>query len=666
METEPPLEQKEFLLALFREGRFQEAEDRTQALVTEHPISGFVWLILGLSRQNLQKDAFFALQRAVKLRPGDAIAHYHLGIAEQQLGRLERAIDHYRRVIELDPNHVKARYNMGVGLQSLECLEEAINAYQETINLQPNCIEALNNLAMVFNKLGRSEDAINGYLNTLLVDPGNREANIVLHSIYMNEKRLIDAEALCLKALDIDPNFAEMHEFLADSQAYLSNFKNVVSESDRAFSLHPNHPVLWEERLYSFSYHPDLSAEDIFQEFVRWGDRFPDPKVDFAAHDRDLNRRLRIGYVSPDFRNHSSRFYFLPLFTNHDRDAFEFFAYSNVAKEDSATHLFKRQFDHWRDIRGLNAEESAQLIRKDNIDILVDLCNHMEDQRLDVFALKPAPIQATWLGAAWTTGLKTVDYVLFDPVLAPEGTLARESIVRLPHSFLVFQPPERTATIVPAPCLKNGYVTFGYTGRTERLNHRTFRVWGEILNRLPKARLILDYGPFADPKTQAYYLEFLGCHGVDTSRVIMRKSANIFEGLNDIDILLDSFPHSGGTMLMDAFWMGVPAVTLASRPPLGRLCASMLTNLGLPEWIASTEEEYTEKVCGYASQPQALNELRIGLRECMKNSPLMDGPGFARGVEAAYRTMFERWAKEAPHPQGETIQEGLHQAGGGL
>jgi predicted O-linked N-acetylglucosamine transferase (SPINDLY family) len=177
-------------------------------------------------------------------------------------------------------------------------------------------------------------------------------------------------------------------------------------------------------------------------------------------------------------------------------------------------------------------------------------------------------------------------------------------------------------------------------------------VWGEILARLPEAQLILDFAPFAEPRTQAHYRDLLARHGVDVSRVILRRSANIFEGLNDIDILLDSFPHSGGTMLMDALWMGVPALTLASRPPLGRLCTTMLMNLGLPEWIAATEADYIDKACGFANRPELLNELRLGMRERMKHSPLMDGPAFARDMEAAYRGMFEHWLDTVPPWEG--------------
>jgi predicted O-linked N-acetylglucosamine transferase (SPINDLY family) len=425
--------------------------------------------------------------------------------------------------------------------------------------------------------------------------------------------------------------------------AMLADYREVAAESSAALALKPDAALIWEQRLYVLSYHPDLPAEAIYGEFRRWGDRLAQAGPDFGTHDRSSARRLRVGYVSPDFRRHTSRFFFFPLMANHDPQAVELFAYSNVRQEDEFTARFKTLFAHWRNIRDLDAAAVAEQVRADRIDILVDCCNHMRDDRLDVFALKPAPIQVTWLGAAWTTGLASVDYVMFDPFMAPEGTLAREHIVRLPHCFVAYQPPEATPDPAPAPCLAKGHVTFGYSGRSERLNHRCLRTWGTILARIPDARLILDFGPFADPPTQAYYQRFLGELGVDTARVIMRCSPDIFAGLADFDILLDCFPHSGGTMLFDALWMGVPVLSLASRPPVGRIGTSLLNNLELPQWVATDESDYVAKACAFAADREGLARLRAGMRQRLAASPIMDGPGFARDVEAAYRKMFEDW-----------------------
>jgi len=404
--------------------------------------------------------------------------------------------------------------------------------------------------------------------------------------------------------------------------------------------------LIWENRLFSLIYHPDLSAQEIYAEHIRWGNRYAHlGQNEFVEHDHSPSRRLRIGYVSPDFRGHSCHFYFEPSFASHDHTNFELFAYSNVLREDKHTQRLKPYFDHWRNILGVSDEAAAEMIRNDKIDILVDGCGHMWGTRLTVFAHKPAPIQVTWLGSAWTTGLPQMDYVLFDPYMAPEGTATSEQIVRLPRTWAAFRPGERArqASVRSLPALTNGYVTFGYSGRTERLNHRVFSTWGKILKRLPQAQLILDFKAFNDPKTQDYYKEFLAQHGIDTTRVVMRNSKNIFDGLGDIDILLDSFPHSGGTMLFDAIWMGVPAITLASPRPVGRIGTSLMTNLGLPEWVAQDEQEYEEKAVSFAQDIPALVNLRGGMRARMEASPVMDEKAFAQDVENAFETMWRNW-----------------------
>jgi predicted O-linked N-acetylglucosamine transferase (SPINDLY family) len=440
----------------------------------------------------------------------------------------------------------------------------------------------------------------------------------------------------------------------ANILTYLCNYKDVCKYSDAALSLAKveSYDKVWEIRLYNYIYHPDLSAQEICDEHKRWGSNYAHlGQTGFADHDRTTKRQLRIGYVSPDFRGHTCRFYFEPLFSQHDHANYEVFAYSNVLHEDEHTQRLKPYFDHWRNILGVSDETVADMIRQDKIDILVDGCGHMADTRLTVFAHKPAPIQVTWLGAAWTTGLPQMDYVLFDPYMAPEGTATTEQIVRLPRTWAAFRPGERAtqASVKALPALTNGYVTFGYSGRSERLNHRVFKAWGRILARLPQARLVLDYKAFIDPKTQAYYKDFLAQHGIDTTRVVMRNSENIFEGLGDIDILLDSFPHSGGTMLFDAIWMGVPALTLASPRPVGRIGTSLMTNLGLPEWVAKDEQEYEDKAVAFAQDITTLVSLRSGLRSRMQASPVMDEKAFAHDVENAFQTMWRNWVDGNPN-----------------
>jgi len=668
-------------------GQFAEAETWMKKAVVLSPCNPGTHYNYGITLKKLNRleEARQCFERALALHPNYVDALFQMGSVFELDGALETAATWYDSVLVCQPNHAEALNNLGVALQAqgraqeaesllrravvikpgtaeIHCnlgialnrngkSLEALQHMQKAIALNPNSGGLHSNMASVLNDLGRGEEAERLHRKALELDPGRSASNRAYSVFLWKQRRFVEARRYALRAAEYGDklNKALGQSQLAITDAYLSNYPVVKSLSDEALSVCPRDPVIWSQRLYTFSYHPDLTAEEIFGEFVRWGEGQKCVVPAAYGNSRELGRRLRVGFVSPDFRRHTSRFYFSPLFEYYDREQIEFIAYSNVLKADDWTEKFRGWVDGWRDIRGLSDEAVAAQVKADGIDILIDGCNHMQDHRLGVFTLKPAPIQVTWLGAAWTTGLPTVDYVLFDPYMAPEGTLAREKIVWLPGCFIAYRPPEEVGDVAPLPALKNGYITFGYSGRTERLNHKTFRAWGEILKRLPDARLILDYGPFADPPTQDYYREFLGAHGVDVSRVEMRNSSNIFAGLADIDILLDCFPHSGGTMLFDALWMGVPAVTLSSRPPVGRIGTSLMMNLGLSEWVTHGEEEYIARAVEFAKDIGKLGEIRAGMRERMRHSPLMDEKGFARDYGKALRLMWEKHvATESP------------------
>lgn len=660
---------------------FVEAEHWARRAITLNPESSGAYYNLAVSLKKLKRfsEAKSALEEALKRRPDYVEAMFQMGAVYEALADIKEAVAWYQSVLELNADHPEALNNLGVLLNAQGRAHDALAMLQKAAALRPGVAEIHCNLGIALQHIGALGEAETSILHAIRLNPNSAGLYSNYASVLLDQGKIDEAERMHYQALKLEPqsaawnrnfsvflwrqmrlaealNYAEQAAAhgenltkalglsqLAANCAYLSDYARVKLLSNQALALCPNDAVVWSQRLYTFSYHPDLGADDIYGEFARWGEGQKCEVPASYRNSREAGRRLRVGFVSPDFRRHTSRFYFAPLFEHYDRNEIEFIAYSNVLKADDWTKKFQGWVDGWRDIRGMSDEAVARLVEADGIDILIDGCNHMQDHRLGVFTYKPAPVQVTWLGAAWTTGLSTVDYVLFDPYLAPEGTLAREQIVRLPGCFIAYRPPEDVGEVAELPAAKNKYVTFGYSGRTERLNHRTFRVWGEILRRLPTARLVLDYGPFADPATQAYYREFLARHGVDVARVEMRRSTNIFAGLNDIDILLDCFPHSGGTMLFDALWMGVPALTLTSRPPVGRIGTSLMMNLGLSEWVTRSETEYIERAVSHAQDIGKLSVIRAGMRDRMRHSSLMDEQGFARDYGQALRQMWQQW-----------------------
>lgn len=595
---------------------------------------------------NLINDAIINFEKAIAINPNFAPAYLNLANVRLKNDEINEALNLYDKSIKLDGNYLKAFQYKGNALLSINKINEAASCFIYVANKNPNYPQIYSDLGNVFLMLRRYNEAIQWYQQSIIKDGESANTYSNISSAENKCFRYVDAVEASAKCIEIDPLHSTGLMMHALNLAHLSNYEKFSEYINNASKASIHNSLNEYLKLYIYIYNPDLNSEEIVDTYKQWGDSIIISE-NYRANNKNLskNKKLKIGYVSPDFRSHSCRFYFEPLFSNHNHENFEIFAYSNVQLEDEHTNRFKGYFDVWRNIYGCPDNEVAQQISTDEIDVLIDACGHMSDTRLRVFAYKPAPIQVTWLGSAWTTGLPQMDYALFDPFMAPVGTAASEQIFRLPRTWTAFRPSERAkeALVRISPVTKNGYVTFGYSGRTERLNHRVLRAWGRILARLPQARLLLDYKPFVDPKTQAYYQVYLQAHGVDTSRVLMRNSENVYEGLGDIDILLDSFPHNGGTMLFDAIWMGVPVLTLTCPRPVGRIGTSLMTNLGLPEWVAKDEQEYEDKAVEFAQDINALANLRSGMRARMQASPVMDEKGFAEDVEAAFKTMWSNW-----------------------
>jgi predicted O-linked N-acetylglucosamine transferase (SPINDLY family) len=363
---------------------------------------------------------------------------------------------------------------------------------------------------------------------------------------------------------------------------------------------------------------------------------------------RKSNRKLKVGYVSPDFRKHATRHFILPLLENHDHNAFEIFAYANLLeKADSFTDKYESLVDHWCDVTSLTSDTFARKIYDDQIDILLDLAGHTHGNRLLTFARRPAPIQVTWLGFGYTTGVRAIDYILMDEHCAPPGSeaLFAETPWRLETTPFAFRPASDMGVPGVTPAVSTGSVTFVSLSRSIRLNARVVAVWSEILKRVPKSRLVIDSRSFKIQETRHALTESFAAHGIASDRLSIGYHTPPWDVLRSADITLDCFPHNSGTTLFESLYMGLPYITLAGRPSVGRLGSSILHGLGHPEWVAHSEADYIDKAVALASDLDRLAFLRASLRDEMERSPLMDEHGFARRVEGAYRSMWQRWCE---------------------
>ena len=585
-DTLPAQEQQAIVLA-FQQADYSAGEARVRALLEHYPEDAFLWKSLGamLQVQGRKQEALVAKQRAAALAPHDAETLSNLGRAHFELGQRSEAIVALRAATAADPEHAETFNNLGLALNADGQVAEAARLFERAVALRPDFAAALNNLSGIYTAQGLVEQA--------------------------------------------------------------------VAVLQRAVAAKPDYRVAFDNLLFVMNYHPDASAEQIYDAYAAYERAFGVPqRAHWKPHTNrhPASRRLRVGYVSPDFRLHACTFFMEPLLTGHDRAAFELFAYAELRDEgDGLTRCYQAHVDHWVPTHGMTDMALAERIRADGIDILVDLAGHTKGNRLGMFALKPAPVSVSWLGCAYTTGLTAIDYHLTDAASAPAGSehLFSETPWRLPGApFAVYRPGPNMGEPGPLPALRKGRVTFGTLTRGVRINQHTIRAWSHILQRVEGACLVIDSRSFLDPALVEALVSRFAQAGVSRERLQIGCHSPPWDLLREIDIGLDCFPHNSGTTLFEMLYMGVPIVTLAGRPSVGRVGSAVLQGLGRPDWIAQTEADYVDKVVALAQDLPALAATRAGLRAQMQASVLMDEAGFVQAVEHAYRQMMARWADQ--------------------
>jgi len=540
-----------------------------------------------------------------------------LGLAASERGAHEVAIGCFERAVAKAPTSAVLYDRLGTALKSAGRFEQAVAAYDRALQLDPRFVAALNNRGVALEILGRVAEAVATYRN----------------------------------ALSIAPNVAEVHANVGSALKELCEFDQAVAHYRRALELSPGFTRAHSALLFCLNYHPQIGMEELFEEYKAWNERHAEPlRHEWVPHDneRDPNRRLRIAYFSPDLRQHSVRHFAEPLFLNYNSQAFEFYCYADIGQPDSVTRRFQDYFHHWVDVAGMSDAAMAAHIRADGIDVLVDLAGHSAGNRLLVFARKPAPVQVSWLGYGYTSGLRAIDYFLATDSLVPAGCeqYFSEAIYRLPRTPYCYLPPPNMPDVEPLPARQKGFVTFACFSRSLRLNDRVVETWCRILQAIPKSILMLNCKTFVDPAARSLFASRFKRCGVDPDRVKLvftTPQTATWAAYNTVDIALDPFPHNAGTTTVEALWMGVPVLTLAARPPLGTIGATVLGLLGMNDWIAKDEGAYVRIAVQASRDLQTLGTLRNGLRKRMEASALCDGVTFARDVEHTLRNMWRRW-----------------------
>ena len=565
-------------------------------------------------------EAEHLYQQILKVDPAQFDALHLLGIIKVRQGNNQQGVNFMSEALRIRPNAAETHSNLGIALRNLNRLDDALMSYDKALAIKPDYPEALNNRGNALLGLNRYDEAIASYDKAIAIKPDYAEALDHRGAILLTQGKIEEAISCCRRALAIEPDNHSIHSNL----------------------------------IFALNFDPAATAAEHQAERARWDEqhakRFAAAVPPHTNHP-DPDRRLRVGYVSSHFRDQAATYAFGGVLLCHDRKWFDVTCYSDTLREDDITARFRSSVSKWHHTMGLSDDELADLIRADGIDILVDLVGHMTGHRLVVFARKPAPVQVTAWGEPTGTGLKTMDYLLADPVLvtgAERGLLA-ERVVDLPN-FLGYWTPDPLPEPGALPARAQGYVTFGSFNRISKVLDPVLRSWAAVLRALPEAHLVLKDRALADFNQRARILAILADEGVTAERVMLlgqSDRAAHYAAYQAIDIALDPFPHGGGMTTLDALWMGVPVVTWPGRTISSRLAAANLTALGLTDFIATDPETYVQLAVVKATNLDALARLRASLRQRVADSAFGDSIRYTRAVEAAYRLMWQRWCADA-------------------
>jgi predicted O-linked N-acetylglucosamine transferase (SPINDLY family) len=666
-----------------RAGRIGEAEPLYRRVLATEPDHPDALHLLGVICQQTGRAGEGAelIQRAAALRPHNVQYLTNLGIALATLGKWDEAISAYQKALALRPT-AETCYNLGNAFRSTGRLEDAIVSYREAIKSRDEFVEAWGNLAAAFHERRELAEAIAAYQRAVSLRPDLFQAWTGLGQASRENGDYSAAAKAYRKATELRPDSAETYYSLGEMLTKSGDYDGAIAalrrtleirpdwlaplsplgaalhftgENDRALRCHEKllagavDGQLAASLLHCLYYDASLDPPRIFEQHRLWNEvhaRQLAPQSPLFVNDLNPDRRIRIGYLSPDFCQHVSSFFTVPLLSNHDHRRFEVVCYADVKRGDELTDLHRRFADVWRDVASLDDRQIAELVRHDQIDVLVDLSLHAAGNRLLVFARKPAPLQVTWLGCPGTSGLDTIDYRITDPLLDPDSTEDRwysEKTIRLPHCFWCYDPLSDQPDLNELPTLQNGFVTFGSLNAISKATPQTLQMWGEILRAVPNSRLLLRAPEGAARKR---VIDLVGRCGVDASRIQFTDRQpwiGYMKTFHGIDIGLDPFPYGGGTTSFDTLWMGVPLVSRTGKTAISRAGLSILSNLGCPEWVASDAEGYVRIATDLASDLTRLTSLRATMRSRMRASPLMNGPRFARDFEAILRRIWVEW-----------------------
>lgn len=641
----------------FQSGDLERARESFKSVLELDPENAHAFYMLsGVALQDGDVDsAVGLLQRAIELQPSNAKLHLSLASIHARHGPLSEAIRHYRATVALEPDSPNGHHGLGATLMADGRIDEAIAAFETALRIGPPDARTWFDLGNAFQKRGDLKRAEEAFERATELAPDAGEAFVNLSRARYDQARPVDAEAPAREAVKLAPALPDAWFALATVMMRQARHTEAVEYFRKVIELQPTHDGAWSGLFFCMNYSDHYTPQEIFEAHLGWSRatqlRPPQPlPVDVAC--LDGRRRIRLGYLSPDYYRHPIAYFIEAALRYHDRGRFEVFCYHTGTRRDEITDRLMKHVEHWESVPGLSDDELEKRLRDDQLDIVVELTGHTGGQRLAVLARRIAPVQVTYLGYPNTTGVREVDYRLTDALADPPGdadALYVEQLVRLPETFLCYTPPGDG----PAPCeppqTRNGFVTFGSFNNFSKMSATTVELWARILARAPHSRLFIKTIGLQDPGLRELLLGRFANLGIGSERIVLAPMTlshlEHFEAYSEVDIGLDTFPYNGTTTTLDALWMGVPVVTLNGNRHAGKVGLSILSALGLPELVAPTPDAYVETALGLAADSRRTLDLRRTLRDRLMGSVLTDGARFCGHLEGAFLQMLEAKSK---------------------
>jgi protein O-GlcNAc transferase len=634
--------------------QFEVAESHFAKAVAQKPDNGEALYGLGLAQlsQNKWVEAERNLFKASRQNPKHPAVRYNLAKAQRDCGKLAEAVASYREAAKLDPKNADIFNNLGTVLKDLGHHDEAAAALRQALQLRPNWPEACHNLGLVQKAQGLLDEASVNFEAAIRFKPDFPDAINTLGNVYKEKGDLDGSIDLYRQTLVVAPDYAEAHCNLGVALASQGHIESAIGSLIQAKVVDSSNSETHRRLINTLLYSNKISESERFNYHTEYANYFTSySPVKLKNISLDQNRKLRLGFVSSDFRSHSVARNFLPFINAHDRSKFEIYFYAEVKIIDSATTQFKEIANGWRFTCGLSDAVVAEMICADKIDILVFLAGHFDENRPSIALYKPAPIQISFHDPA-TSGLPSMDYIIADPVLIPRHAKERfvERPLRLP-SYYLHAPIQDAPEVTDLPALKNGYITFGAFHNPAKLNDDVLELWGRVLSAVPNSRLVLKYKNWFTSKELRNRVHKNICenNNILQDRIdFINNSSNIIDHLSqykNIDISLDSFPFCGSTASFETLWMGVPPITLLGNYMVGRWTASILRTLKLDRFVAASPDEFVKVAVAAAKDLEGLAELRRSLRAMVSGSSLCDAEKKAKEMQRLYRAIWSRWCK---------------------